>query len=163
LSSKTDDLSSSSDGKLIELAKRELASLGLAREDEVEDGAVVRMQKAYPMYDEGCAEHLEDVRNYLAENLVNLQLVGRNGMHKYNNQDHSMITAICAAENICGPSTPSLIITRSSGQNRPPFLGVPPMRSRPRIEQPISTAGSVAAVSPGLMASRVRTKSAATG
>jgi protoporphyrinogen oxidase len=97
-----DDLWSSSDEKLIELAKRELASLGLAREDEINDGAVVRVQKAYPMYDDAWSDQVEKVRLYLEEHLPNLQLVGRNGMHKYNNQDHSMMTAICAAENICG-------------------------------------------------------------
>ena len=97
-----DDLWSSSDEKLIELAKRELASLGLAREDEINDGAVVRVQKAYPMYDDAWSDQVEKVRYYLEEYLPNLQLVGRNGMHKYNNQDHSMMTAMCAAENICG-------------------------------------------------------------
>ena len=97
-----DDLWSNSDEKLIELAKHELVKLGLALEDEIEDGAVVRMEKAYPMYDEGWTEQVEVVRRYLAQDLRNLQLVGRNGMHKYNNQDHSMMTAICAAENICG-------------------------------------------------------------
>jgi hypothetical protein len=97
-----DDLWSSTDEKLIELAKREIASLGLAREDEINDGAVVRVQKAYPMYDDAWSEQVETVRRYLEEHLPNLQLVGRNGMHKYNNQDHSMMTAICAAENICG-------------------------------------------------------------
>jgi protoporphyrinogen oxidase len=97
-----DDLWSSSDETLIELAKREVASLGLAREDEINDGAVVRVQKAYPMYDDAWSDQVEKVRHYLEEYLPNLQLVGRNGMHKYNNQDHSMMTAICAAENICG-------------------------------------------------------------
>lgn len=97
-----DDMWSSSDEKLIELAKRELASLGLAREDEISDGAVVRVQKAYPMYDDAWSDQVETVRRYLDEYLPNIQLVGRNGMHKYNNQDHSMMTAICAAENICG-------------------------------------------------------------
>ncbi|MGH9559971.1 MAG: hypothetical protein ACRD3S_00830, partial [Terracidiphilus sp.] len=97
-----DDLWSSSDEKLIELAKRELASLGLATADEISDGAVVRVQKAYPMYDDAWSEQVDMVRRYVEEYLPNLQLVGRNGMHKYNNQDHSMMTAICAAENICG-------------------------------------------------------------
>ena len=97
-----DDMWSSPDEKLIELAKHELASLGLAREDEINDGAVVRVQKAYPMYDDAWSDQVEKVRLYLEEHLPNLQLVGRNGMHKYNNQDHSMMTAICAVENICG-------------------------------------------------------------
>ena len=97
-----DDLWSSSDEKLIELARRELACLGLASADEISDGAVVRVQKAYPMYDDAWSEQVDMVRRYVEEYLPNLQLVGRNGMHKYNNQDHSMMTAICAAENICG-------------------------------------------------------------
>jgi protoporphyrinogen oxidase len=97
-----DELWSSPDSQLIEMAKREIVQLGLVRTEEIEDGTVVRMQKAYPMYDEDWSTHLETVRAYLAENARNLQLVGRNGMHKYNNQDHSMITALYAARNICG-------------------------------------------------------------
>src|SRR5207249_360333 len=69
---------------------------------EIEDGTVVRMRKAYPMYDEDWSTHVDTIRTWLAENARNLQLVGRNGMHKYNNQDHSMITALYAARNICG-------------------------------------------------------------
>ncbi len=97
-----DDLWSSSDRELIELARREIQKLGLARAEEVEDGAVVRMPKAYPMYDNGWAKQVETIRRYLKTTLPNLQLVGRNGMHKYNNQDHSMMTALCAARNILG-------------------------------------------------------------
>jgi len=97
-----DDLWSSSDEKLIELAKREIAELGLAKSEEIEDGAVVRMPKAYPMYDNGWVRQVTIIRRYLATALPNLQLVGRNGMHKYNNQDHSMMTATCAARNILG-------------------------------------------------------------
>ena len=92
------------DQELIELAKNELEYLGLARREEVEDGTVVRMPKAYPVYDNGWAESLRKIRNYLEDRLPNLQLVGRNGMHKYNNQDHSMMTAIYAARNILGAS-----------------------------------------------------------
>lgn len=90
------------DQELIELAKDELAYLGLARRDEVEDGTVVRMPKAYPVYDNGWAESLRKIRGYLETHAPNLQLVGRNGMHKYNNQDHSMMTALYAARNILG-------------------------------------------------------------
>jgi protoporphyrinogen oxidase len=97
-----DDLWSSPDEKLLELAKREIEQLGLARAEEIEDGAVVRMPKAYPMYDNGWANQVEIIRRYLEATLPNLQLVGRNGMHKYNNQDHSMMTALCAARNILG-------------------------------------------------------------
>ncbi len=97
-----DELWSSPDEKLIEMARREIVELGLVRSDEIEDGTVVRMLKAYPMYDEHWSSHVETIREYLSQHMQNLQLVGRNGMHKYNNQDHSMITAIYAARNICG-------------------------------------------------------------
>jgi hypothetical protein len=97
-----DDLWSSPDAKLIELAKREITKLGLVRPEEIEDGAVVRMPKAYPMYDNGWTDQVMIIRKYLEQALPNLQLVGRNGMHKYNNQDHSMMTALCAARNILG-------------------------------------------------------------
>jgi protoporphyrinogen oxidase len=97
-----DELWSSSDDKLLALARRELEQLGLARADEIEGGTVVRMPKAYPMYDPGWLDQVAIIRNYLENNMANLQLVGRNGMHKYNNQDHSMMTAMCAARNIMG-------------------------------------------------------------
>ena len=95
-----DDLWSSSDEKLLEMAKKEIAELGLARPEEIEDGAVVRMPKAYPMYDSGWSAQVQLIREYLETALPNLQLVGRNGMHKYNNQDHSMMTALYASRNI---------------------------------------------------------------
>ena len=97
-----DELWSSPDPDLISLARREIVQLGLVRPEEIEDGTVVRMQKAYPMYDPGWTERVEAIRAYADANLRNLQFVGRNGMHKYNNQDHSMMTALCAARNVCG-------------------------------------------------------------
>jgi len=90
-----------SDGELIELAKREMAALKLVRSDEVVDGAVVRVLKAYPVYDRGYQQCLSVVRDFLA-GMPNLQLIGRNGMHRYNNQDHSMLTGILAARNVGG-------------------------------------------------------------
>jgi protoporphyrinogen oxidase len=96
-----DQLWTMTDAELIELGKRELEQLGLACAAEVVDGKVVRMPKAYPVYDGGYAEALDTVRQFLAT-FVNLQVVGRNGMHKYNNQDHSMLTAMLAARNILG-------------------------------------------------------------
>ena len=65
------------------------------------DGAVVRMPKAYPVYDDGFVPALDVVRRYL-DGFTNFQAAGRNGMHKYNNQDHSMVTAILAAQNLLG-------------------------------------------------------------
>ncbi|MBV8819256.1 MAG: NAD(P)/FAD-dependent oxidoreductase, partial [Acidobacteriaceae bacterium] len=96
-----DGLWTSSDADLIELAKRELEHLGLAQQIDVVDGAVVRMPKAYPVYDSCYQQGLAAVREFLAM-VPNLQLVGRNGMHRYNNQDHSMLTAMLAARNILG-------------------------------------------------------------
>jgi protoporphyrinogen oxidase len=96
-----DQLWTMPDTELIELGKRELEKIGLAHAHEVVDGKVVRMPKAYPVYDGGYAAALDTVRQFLAS-LVNLQVVGRNGMHKYNNQDHSMLTAMLAAHNILG-------------------------------------------------------------
>jgi protoporphyrinogen oxidase len=97
-----DELWSSRDEDLIRMARREIAQLGLVQPEEIEDGTVVRMRKAYPMYDPGWTERIEAIRAYAQSSLRNLQFVGRNGMHKYNNQDHSMMTALCAAQNICG-------------------------------------------------------------
>ena len=96
-----DGLWTMSDAELKELGKQELAKIGLIHESEVKDGAVVRMPKAYPIYDSTYAESLRVVREFLA-GISNLQLIGRNGMHKYNNQDHSMLTAMLAARNILG-------------------------------------------------------------
>jgi protoporphyrinogen oxidase len=97
-----DGLWSSSDEDLIALAKSELAQLGLCRPEQVIDGAVVRVPKAYPVYDDDYVSHVETIRRCLAAELPNLHLVGRNGMHKYNNQDHSMMTALLAARNVLG-------------------------------------------------------------
>jgi len=96
-----DDLWNMQDDELIELGKKELESLGLVNKNDVEDGTVVRMPKAYPVYDSTYRKSLDVVRQFLG-GIDNLQLVGRNGMHKYNNQDHSMLTAMLSAENILG-------------------------------------------------------------
>jgi protoporphyrinogen oxidase len=96
-----DGLWTSKDEDLIELAKREVAKIGLVTPDKVFDGTVVRMRKAYPVYDETYKRGLDQVQEFL-KTVPNLQLVGRNGMHRYNNQDHSMLTAMLAAKNILG-------------------------------------------------------------
>jgi protoporphyrinogen oxidase len=97
----SDEIWKMADQDVIALGKREMVQLGLVREQDVIDGAVVRMPKAYPVYDGGYEDALATVRRFLAS-VGNLQLVGRNGMHRYNNQDHSMLTAIMAARNIAG-------------------------------------------------------------
>ena len=95
-----DGLWDSSDADLIELAKKELLQIGLAQEGDVVDGCVVRQKKAYPVYDDDYAKHVATVREEIEERYPNLHLVGRNGMHKYNNQDHAMMTAMLCVENI---------------------------------------------------------------
>jgi protoporphyrinogen oxidase len=98
--SQGDDLWQSSDEDLIALGKTEIAQLGLARTEQVQAGYVVRVPKAYPVYDEGYAERVDVLRTWLAEAVPNVHPVGRNGMHRYNNQDHSMLTAMLAVDNI---------------------------------------------------------------
>ncbi len=87
------------DDKLVELASKELEQLGLAKADQVDFGFAVRVPKAYPMYDTNYAERVARIREWL-ETIPNLQQVGRNGLHRYNNSDHSMLTAMRAVENI---------------------------------------------------------------
>jgi hypothetical protein len=87
--------------RLIELGVRECAHIGLIEPREVKDGTVVRMEKAYPVYDQTYQDSVATIRRYL-ETFSNLQTIGRNGLHRYNNQDHSMLTGVYAASNILG-------------------------------------------------------------
>jgi protoporphyrinogen oxidase len=96
-----DDLWVKTTPELIELASAELNKLGLASLSSVVDGTVIRQPLAYPIYDGDYREALDVLRGWLAK-FENLQMVGRNGMHRYNNQDHSMLTAMLAIENIAG-------------------------------------------------------------
>ena len=88
------------DRQLIELAKKEIHQVNLASSADVVDGCVIRQPKAYPVYDDAYQQHVETIRKALAEKFPTLHLVGRNGMHKYNNQDHAMMTAMLTAKNI---------------------------------------------------------------
>lgn len=96
-----DELWSKSDKELIDLGKKEVVKLGFATADQIHDGTVVRQKKAYPVYDKNYKNNLKMIRAYLAR-FTNLHLMGRNGLHKYNNQDHSMLTAMRVVENIEG-------------------------------------------------------------
>jgi protoporphyrinogen oxidase len=98
---KGDGLWNSSDSALIAQAAQELEQLGLARASEVEEGAVLRIPKAYPIYDSEYRQHLDTIREFI-DPIPNLHTVGRNGMHKYNNQDHSMLTAMMTVWNMHG-------------------------------------------------------------
>jgi protoporphyrinogen oxidase len=95
-----DGLWSASDADLVELAKKEMAILGLCNPDDVVGGAVVRQEKAYPVYDDGYAANVLAMRTELQQLYPTLHLVGRNGMHRYNNQDHAMMTAMLTVRNI---------------------------------------------------------------
>ncbi|HVW73783.1 MAG TPA: NAD(P)/FAD-dependent oxidoreductase [Rhizomicrobium sp.] len=95
-----DSLWDSADADLIALGKSELVRLNLARPEDILDGYVVRQKKAYPVYDEGYADRVDIIRREVDDHYPALSLVGRNGMHKYNNQDHAMMTAAITARNI---------------------------------------------------------------
>jgi protoporphyrinogen oxidase len=97
-----DELWNSADHDLVELGKRELKQLGLVDPSLVEAGYVVRCPKAYPMYNDTYKANVNKLREWLEANTPNVYPVGRNGMHKYNNQDHSMYTAMLSVENILG-------------------------------------------------------------
>ena len=95
-----DGLWNAPDAELIELAKREIAQIGLIAAEDVVDACVVRQPKAYPVYDEDYRNHVAMIRRDLETSFPTLHMVGRNGMHKYNNQDHAMMTAMLTARNI---------------------------------------------------------------
>ena len=87
------------DDALVQLGMRELEQLGLARRDQLEFGFVERVPKAYPMYDADYSERVHAIRSWL-DGLDNFIQVGRNGLHRYNNSDHSMLTAMRAVDNL---------------------------------------------------------------
>jgi len=94
-----DELWTSADENLIERGKREVVRLGFARYEEITDGCVVRVSKAYPVYDADYRDHLQTVRTFV-DRFENFQTIGRNGLHRYNNQDHAMVTGLLAARNV---------------------------------------------------------------
>jgi hypothetical protein len=94
-----DDLWTMSDADLVELGKREVERIGLARYQDVQDGCVFRVSKSYPIYDSDYRDHLSVVREFV-DGLANFQTIGRNGLHRYNNQDHAMLTGMFAVRNL---------------------------------------------------------------
>jgi protoporphyrinogen oxidase len=97
-----DEMWETPDDELIAMGTKELGLLGLIEPGDVEAGYVVRVLKAYPFYDFTYKANVEIIRQYLEAAAPNVHLVGRNGMHKYNNQDHSMYTAMLTVDNIFG-------------------------------------------------------------
>ena len=129
-----DAIWSQTDGQLIALATKEVTELGLAAQGDVIDGHVVRQAKAYPVYDDSYQAHRATIKNALATSCPKLHQVGRNGMHKYNNQDHSMMTALLVAQNIINPANnydPWLVnqdaeyIEEAKGDQAPPNVSQP--------------------------------------
>ncbi|TEU03894.1 MAG: NAD(P)/FAD-dependent oxidoreductase [Candidatus Aminicenantes bacterium] len=97
----TDDIWKKNNEELIEMAKEEAVKLKFASRDQIIDGLVIRSPKTYPIYDEGYLERVGIIQNYLV-GFKNFQTMGRNGLHRYNNQDHSMLSAMYAIRNILG-------------------------------------------------------------
>jgi protoporphyrinogen oxidase len=129
--------------RLIRRGIQESAQIGLIDPSEVEDGVVVRMPKAYPVYDHNYLGAVATVRHYL-QGVTNLQLVGRNGQHRYNNQDHSMLAGIYAARNLVGAQYDvwSVNVDREYHEERPALPAVSETgRSTPvllRRQQPVT-------------------------
>lgn len=98
-----DELWNLKDQEMIDFAKMELEKIGITDSSLVKDAVVIRVKKTYPAYF-GTYENFDSIRNFTDE-YANLFLVGRNGMHRYNNMDHSMLTAITAVENIINDKT----------------------------------------------------------
>ena len=136
-----DDLWSSSDEELVDLASSELDRLGLAGRHLVDRGHVVRVPRAYPVYDERYAARVACIRGWL-EGIGNLQQIGRNGLHRYNNSDHSMLTAMRAVENLDGAGHDLWEVNADDayhehGPPEQPYRSAPrtPAMSRPLAEE----------------------------
>ena len=130
-----DGMWSSSDRELLDLGRRELVALGICRPEDVKAGMVYRQPKAYPVYDAAYQGHLEVVREWLKRALPNLWLVGRNGMHHYNNQDHSMMTGILVARNIAsGASFDPSTSKRDGAEKMSPAAGRSHSESQASVE-----------------------------
>ncbi|MDQ3678439.1 MAG: NAD(P)/FAD-dependent oxidoreductase [Actinomycetota bacterium] len=126
-----DDLWSASDDELVARATRELDEIGLANAQRVEAGYVVRVPKAYPIYDADYEARVRTIRDWLAQ-IPNLQQIGRNGLHRYNNSDHSMLTALRAVENACDGADHDLWAVNADGvyheegrRTEQPYLSAP--------------------------------------
>ena len=108
-----DDVWNMPDADLIALGTREIGQIGLARPEDVVDGAVFRVEKSYPVYDADYEQSLDILKAYVAS-LENLQTIGRNGLHRYNNQDHAMLTGMLAVRNLLYGETNNLSMSHNS-------------------------------------------------
>ncbi len=110
-----DEIWTMTDSEAVGLATAELARIGLVDPERVFDGVKVNVPKAYPMYDSAYREAVAEIRGYL-EHFENLRTCGRNGLHRYNNQDHSMWTAVIAARNLATGSTHDVWSVNTKGE-----------------------------------------------
>jgi protoporphyrinogen oxidase len=138
-----DELWSRSDGDLLALATREIAQLRLADPARVRGGYVARVPKAYPIYDSDYAQRILTIRGWL-ETVDNLQQIGRNGLHRYNNSDHSSLTAMRAVENLLSGASHDIwavnaesVYHEQSVRDEHPYAAVPPAPET--AERPVST------------------------
>ena len=95
-----DDFWNKSNEQLLEISSKELEYLNLVDKNDIIDGCVVRQKKAYPVYDAQYQDDVDEIKKEIKKKYTNIHLIGRNGMHKYNNQDHAMMTALLTVENI---------------------------------------------------------------
>jgi protoporphyrinogen oxidase len=132
-----DRIWSMDDDALLELAATELDTLGLAKAAAVERGFVIRVPKAYPIYDEEYADRIATVRSWL-DTIPNLQQVGRNGLHRYNNSDHSMLTAMRAVENLlAGTQHDIWAVNVESSYHELDVAPEQPYRTVPQLNEPL--------------------------
>src|SRR5471032_3159127 len=137
-----DDLWNMADDDLVAMAGREIEKLHLAPANKVKFGFVERVHKAYPIYDELYAERVKTIRGWL-EQISNLAQVGRNGLHRYNNSDHSMLTAMRAVDNILLGSNHDIwavnvesVYHEEHQENEDPYRKSP---ETPAMEQPLAS------------------------
>ena len=104
-----DELWCMADSDLVELGKHELEKIGLAQSVDIVDGCVFRVEKAYPVYDSTYQQHVNVIKSYIKQ-FDNFQTIGRNGLHRYNNQDHAMLTGMYAVRNMLGGESNNLWI-----------------------------------------------------
>jgi hypothetical protein len=132
-----DQIWSMDDDDLVEMAASELEKLGLARASAVEQGFVIRVPKAYPIYDEEYADRIATIRSWL-DTIPNLQQVGRNGLHRYNNSDHSMLTAMRAVENLLTGSQHDIwAVNVESSYHEVDVKPEQPYRTVPHLNEPL--------------------------
>ena len=136
-----DEVWSMADDDLVAMATREIQELGLARAERVKMGFVVRVHKAYPMYDAQYGERGQAIRGWL-DGIPNLIQVGRNGLHRYNNSDHSMLTAMRAVENILRGTDHDIWAVNAESvyheehvEDEHPYVDAP---QTPTMEQPLA-------------------------